>query len=108
MFLHTVRNPRYALDVTYLGHQIPLSELNPTNYATHFRNLLIEERQCLAEEFKLYNLFEVAFEAVGSNDGMYRFSVRGVERVYSSGICRGFPCHSGYSESMDDTYGSSI
>ena len=77
MFLATVRAPPYALDVLPLGPQVPLRALNAGNYSLHFRNILIEERRALAEEFKEYNLYETQLEPVWK-EGMYKISVPGL------------------------------
>jgi hypothetical protein len=84
-FLATIRDPRYALDTNPLGPQIPLSELDTRNYATHFKNLLIEERQALAEEFKQYNLYEVPVETIPYQKDVYKINVPGL-REYIPGI----------------------
>ena len=77
-FLATIQSARYALDVTPLGPQIPLARLDIRNYATHFRNALIEERRALAEEFKQYNLFETPLELVAWQKDVYTLNVPGL------------------------------
>jgi hypothetical protein len=77
-FLASIQSPRYALDVSPLGPQIPLARLEIRNYAAHFRNALIEERRALAEEFKRYNLFETPLELVRWQKDMYTLNVPGL------------------------------
>lgn len=77
-FLATIRDPRYALDINPLGPHIPLSELSIQNYAIRFKNLLIEERQALAEEFKQYNLYEVPLENMPYQKDVYKINVPGL------------------------------
>jgi hypothetical protein len=77
-FLKEIRNPRYGLSVSPLGPQIPLARLDLRNYATHFRNGLIEERRALAEEFKQHNLFEVQLELAPWQNDMFKLSVPGL------------------------------
>jgi hypothetical protein len=77
-FLTSIQNPWYALDAIPFGPQIPVQRLDTQNYAAHFRNVLIEERRALAEEFKQYNLFEVPLEIVPSTGHVYRLTVPGL------------------------------
>lgn len=100
-FLATIRSTQYALDVNPQGPQIPLSELSMENYAMRFKNLLIEERQALAEEFKQYNLYEVPLENIPYQKDVYKISVPGL-REYIPAIyvgdsliirCIRFPPH---------------
>ena len=77
-FLASIQSPRYALDVSPLGPQIPLARLELRNYSVHFRNALIEERRALAEEFKQYNLFETQLELVRWQKDMYTLNVPGL------------------------------
>ena len=75
-FLASIQSPRYSLDINPLGPQIPLQKLDSRNYATHFRNALIEERRALAEEFRQHNLFEVQLEIMEKD--VYKLSVPGL------------------------------
>ena len=50
------------MDILSLGPQIPWQRLSLRNYAVHFRNMLIEERRSLIQDFKQYNLFEVGLQ----------------------------------------------
>lgn len=77
-FVLSVKEPRYALDVEPVGPQIPMSKLTNHNYSAHFRNMLIEERRALAEEFKQYNLYETHLEPMPWKEGMYRIMVPGL------------------------------
>lgn len=78
-FLASIQSARYALDVSPLGPQIPLARLDTRNYASHFRNGLIEERRALADEFKQYNLYAAQLENVTSwQKDVYKLSVPGL------------------------------
>ena len=77
-FLASVRDLWYALDATPYGPQIPVQRLDSRNYATHFRNVLIEERRALADEFKQYNLFQVPLESMPLQRDAYQVKVPGL------------------------------
>jgi hypothetical protein len=77
-FLASIQHPWYALDACLVGPQIPIQRLDTRNYATHFRNVLIEERRALAEEFKQYNLFEATLEPAPWQRDVYKVTVPGL------------------------------
>ena len=64
---------------------MPLRELGLWNYAVHFRNGLIVEREALAEEFKQYDLYDVVLEGVQGQPGIYKLNVPGL-REYIPGV----------------------
>lgn len=78
-FLRRIQSTKFALDVQP-GPQIPLQNLDMQNYYLHFSNLVIKERQELAEDLKQYNLYQTALEPMPAygNDA-FRLHVPGLQ-----------------------------
>ena len=60
LFVKKIQEPKFALDVSPTGPQIPLNELDIRNYYLHFANALIEERRALAQDLKQYHIYQTS------------------------------------------------